>query len=428
MPEIDWTDPATRGNPYPLYDWLREHDPIHWSPALSGWVLTRYADTVEVLRDAQHFSNRGRAAALAASLPAAVRRRLGPLMRSMDMRLAQCDPPEHTRIRALLNRAFLPKVVEPLRPRIAQIAQDLIDQIAGDTFDLITHFASPLPLSVICELLDIEPDHRAKLKRWGDAFALFLGSAADVEKNAILANQATLEFEHHMRPVIARRRAQTRQDLLSLLLRTGVDQGLLTEQELATTCIHLITASHETTSFLIGNGIYTLLHHPEAFRKLRKRLDLVPSTIEEILRFESPIQKVRRIAVANVSIGDKVIRAGQTVLPFIGAANRDPARFPGAAHFDIERQDNNHLAFGLGLHFCLGAYLARIEGQVALETLLNRFEDIRLAESPHWRGSIRYRGLKSLPVQVRRRVMTIPYRSNVVPALNRAGPKRRQAG
>jgi cytochrome P450 len=319
----------------------------------------------------------------------------------MDRRLVQIDPPDHTRIRGLVNRAFLPKMVELMRPRIAKVANELLSQAPADSFDLVKHFAFQLPIIVICELLGVDPADREKLRHWGDAFMAFLGVSGDPEQSALRAYQATLEFESYIKPVIAQRRREPREDLITLLIRTGHEEGKLTDDELVANCIHLITASHETTSFLIGNGTLALLRQPEAMEKLRARPALLPSAVEEFLRCDSPIQKVRRVALEDVVIGDRQIHAGQYVMPLIGAANRDPEVFDRPDELDIERPNNRHLAFGFGIHFCLGAFLARLEGQVAFETLLDRYREIRLAETPQWKDSVRFRSLKSLLVSVR---------------------------
>ncbi len=399
LAQRDLTDSRVRNDPYALYRWLRTNDPVHWSPGLSTWVLTRYADAVEVLRNPARFSSQGRIASLVAKLPEWKRQRLMPLLQSMNRRMAQLDPPDHTRIRSLVNRSFLPRKVETLRPRIAAVAHRLLDQApTHEAFDLIRHFAYQLPIIMICEVLGVDPEDRFRIKRWGDTFTAFLGVSGDLEQSAHRAYQATLEFEKFLEPIIARRRTEPRDDLITLLIQTGTEQGKLNEAELLANCIHIITASHETTSFLISNSVYALLRHPDAFEKLRRNPGLLPSAVEEFLRYDSPIQELRRMATEDVTIGGRLIRRGEYVTPFIGAANRDPEQFPAPDELNIERPDNHHLAFGLGIHFCLGAFLARLEGQIALETLLQRFREIRLVEQPRWKDSVRFRSLHSLMV------------------------------
>jgi cytochrome P450 len=397
---LDLTDPRVRIDPYAFYRVLRSEDPVHWSRGLNAWLVTRYSDAVEVLRNPEQYSNRGRASSLAARLPESSRALLSPLIESMDRRLVQIDPPDHTRIRSLVNRSFLPRILELIRPRVAAVANALLDRAPlSEPFDVVEHYAFQLPIIVICELLGVDPQDRFRLKQWGDCFAAFLGVSGELEQSAMRALQATREFEAYIKPVIAERRRAPRDDLITLLIRTGHETGNLSDEELVANCIHLITASHETTSFLIGNSVYALLRNPVALQRLRSAPELMPSAVEEFLRYDSPIQKVRRVAVADVSLGDKQIRRGDYVMPLVGAANRDPEHFPDPDALDIERKDNKHLAFGFGIHFCLGAFLARIEGQIALETFLQRLPDIRLHEQPQWKDSIRFRNLKSLWVR-----------------------------
>jgi cytochrome P450 len=317
--------------------------------------------------------------------------------------LLSSDPPAHTRLRALVNKAFTPSVVEDLRPRVQQLADDLIAaaERAG-TFDLIGDVAFPLSFTVITEILGVRPEDLDTFRKWsstvGDGINLRQGTQS-IER----ASAATLSLMDYFRAVVADRRDHSRPDLISRLVEARDMHDRLSEDELLSMCIQLIFAGHETTVNHIGNGMLALLRHPEQRELLRRRPDLIDGAVNELLRLDSPVQTcAARKPIEDVEIGGKRVRAGEPVIAFVGAANRDPDVFPEPDRLDITRDGAAHLAFGTGIHACLAGALARMEGAVAIGTLLERLPDLRLVDAPlEWRPHAVLRGLAALPVSVR---------------------------
>jgi cytochrome P450 len=384
--------PEFLADPYPTYHRLRAEDPVHWSP-LGFWVLTRYDDVVAVLRD-QRFAKEAMIAAVAA--------RFGIAPNTIGLSMLDRDPPDHTRLRGLVSKAFTPRVVERLRPRIQEIVDGLLARVEGKGgMDLIEEFAYPIPVMVICELLGVPVEDHERFKTWSLDLARGLDSImlpvdSEVAMRSGIARQGLAAY---FRDLIAKRRAAPRNDLLSALIAAEEAGDKLSEDELLASCSLLLVAGHETTVNLIGNGTLALLRHPDQLRRLRDNPDLIASAVEELLRYDGPVQRTARMPSAEVTIGDKTIKPGEMVMPFIGAADRDPAQFPDPDRLDLARADNRHVAFGMGIHFCLGAPLARVEGQIALNTLVQRLPKLALAtEQPEHRQSLTLRGLKSLSV------------------------------
>ena len=385
--------PEFHSNPYPFYRALREEDPVHQSP-LGFWVCTRYDDAVMILRDPR-FGREGMAKLMEA--------RLGltqDTSRARDM-LFQ-DPPDHTRLRALVSRAFTPRVVEVMRPHIQEIVDGLLDRVDGArAMDVIEDLAYPLPVTVICEMLGVPAADQDIFKTWSTDIARSLDAAIlPADSDAIpRGRDARLGLADYFRSLIATRRKDPKPDLLSALIAAEEEGNKLSEGELVSTCILLLIAGHETTVNLIGNGLLALLQHPDQLRALRDDPGLIQTGVEELLRFDGPVQRTGRMTTAEVEIGDKRIPRDSVVVSVIGAANRDPKQFADPDRLDVSRKDNRHIAFGFGIHFCLGAPLARLEGQIALGTLLRRMPKLALvSDVPEWRESSTLRGLKSLPV------------------------------
>jgi cytochrome P450 len=383
-------DPEFLADPYPTYHRLRTEDPVHRSP-MGFWVLTRYDDIVGALRDSR-FGKEVFAARIAA------REGSG----SIGISMLVMDPPDHTRLRALVNKAFTPRVVELLRPRIQQIIDGLVARVSdAGQMDVIEDFAYPLPVIVICEMLGVPSDDRETFKTWGldiarGLDAILLPPDSEQARRAASARQALAEY---LRRLIAERRASPRSDMLSNLIAAEEAGDKLSENELVATCALLLIAGHETTVNLIGNGMLALLRHPAELRRLRHDPSLIQTAVEELLRYDGPVQRVARVAGEDVRIGGTTIRKGETVMMFIGAADRDPAHFPDPDRLDLTRQDNRHIAFGWGIHFCLGAPLARVEGQMAINTLVHRLPGLALAsDTPEFRQSLTLRGLTRLDV------------------------------
>jgi cytochrome P450 len=385
-------DPEFLADPYPTYHRLRAEDPVHQSP-LGFWVLTRYDDVVAVLRDARCAKE---------PMIAAVAARLGIPPGTIGLSMLDRDPPDHTRLRGLASKAFTPRVVEALRPRIQQIVDGLLERIEPQgEMDLIEDFAYPLPVIVICEMLGVPLADHERFKGWSLDLArgldsVMLGPDSEVAQRSGKARHALAGY---FRELIAERRASPRSDLLSALIAAEEAGDRLSENELLATCILLLVAGHETTVNLIGNGTMALLRHPDQLRRLREDPGLIASAVEELLRYDGPVQRTARIPSADVTIGGQTIGKGEMVMPFLGAADRDPAQFPDPDRLDITRADNRHIAFGMGIHFCLGAPLARMEGQIAINTLVQRLPKLGLATArPEFRQSLTLRGLQTLPV------------------------------
>ena len=386
--------PGFNADPFPQYRRLREADPVHQSP-LGFWVLTRYEDCVAVLRD-QRFGRAGFEGFLESvyGSPVGYER----LPRSMLFQ----DPPDHTRLRALVSRAFTPRVVEGLRPRIQQVVDEIIDRaLDARSMEVIGDLAYPLPVTVISEMLGVPAGDQESIKGWSADIARSLDAIGlQVDPDIVdRGRSARRAIGDYFRQLLPERRRQPRNDLLSLLIAAEEQGDKLSEGELLSTCILLYIAGHETTVNLIGNGLLALLRHPDQLRRLREEPALAASAVEELLRYDGPVQRTARFTTVDVEIGGRAIDKGAMVVTVIGAANRDPAQFPDPDRLDLGRVDNRHIAFGFGIHFCLGAPLARLEGQVALGALARRLPALALAtDTVEWRESQVLRGLKALPV------------------------------
>ena len=386
-------DPEFVADPYPMYRRLRAEDPVHHSP-LGFWVLTRYEDVVAALRDPRLAKE-----AIAAFVAAKLGTTATPIP---ALSMLDRDPPDHTRLRGLVNKAFTPRVVETLRPRIQQVVDGLLARVAGaGRMDLIEDFAYPIPVVVICEMLGVPVEDHERFKSWGldlarGLDAVLLPPGSGVVERSLAARRALAEY---FRELIAARRKAPRGDLLSALIAAEEAGDSLSEDELLSTCVLLLIAGHETTVNLIGNGTLALLRHPDQLRRLREDPGVIGTAIEELLRFDGPVQRTARVPSADMTIGGREIGKGEMVMPFIGAADRDPSQFSDPERLDIGRTENRHIAFGWGIHFCLGAPLARVEGQIAINTLVRTLPKLALAtDRPEYRQSLTLRGLKTLPV------------------------------
>ena len=389
--------PEVRANPYPLYHQLREEEPVHWSELLEAWVLTRYDDVSALLKDSRFSADRRKANNRFAQEAVKRMQEGGPLADATTMLGA--DPPEHTRLRGLVSKAFTPRVVEAMRPHIQEIVDSLLDDVQeSGRMDIIGDLAYPLPVIVIAEMLGVPPADRDDFKRWSDDIVATLGPlvAPEVLEQARISIQ---EMADYFSAVIAERRREPKEDLLSGLIAAEERGEVLSGEELLATCILLLAAGNETTTNLIGNGMLALLRHPEQLEKLRDQPSLTDSAVEEFLRYDGPVQSTARVATEQLEIRGKTIEQAQLVIALLGAANRDPEQFPNPDELDIAREPNQHIAFGQGIHFCIGAPLARMEGQIAFETLLRRMPNPRLeTEEQEWGGNFILRGLKRLPI------------------------------
>ena len=379
-------------DPYPTYAKLRARDPVHRSRLMNAWVFTRYADVDAVLRDHRRFSSDPRKRT-------AARRQQASLPSVEEPSMLFLDPPDHTRLRALVNKAFTPRAVAALEPRIREIMATLLDAVDDPSaFDLMKAVAKPLPVIVIAEMLGIPPEDRAQFAVWSDQRARILEPTLTPGERET-AEAAMRALDEYLRPIISERRDAPRDDIISALAQAEEAGDKLTEREVLVMLRLLLVAGNETTTNLIGNGVLALLRHPDQLAALRGDAALIPSAVEELLRFDSPVQVDLRSALDDCDVNGFRVRRGDNVVTLLGAANRDPDRFPAPDRLDVRRAEQNHLAFGRGIHHCLGAPLARLEGRVVLETLLDRFRSIRLLDDrPAFRNSVVLRGLHSLPV------------------------------
>lgn len=387
-------------DPYPTYQALREQGPVYRDG--HTWIVTRHAHIKAVAHDPR-LQKGPVTRALVASLPPDVRAAAEPFSDSIARNMLRVDPPDHTRLRGLVSKAFTPRTVETLRPRIARLVAELLDAVqpAGG-MDVIRDFAYPLPAIVIMEMLGIPPEDRDRFKTWSDDQMAFLGGRfpGDPLEPARRAGESTLAMNDYLRGLIAERRRTPRADLISEMVAVEEQGDRLNEQELMATTTVLLVAGHETTTHLIGNGLLALLRHEPERRRLQREPELMPLAVEELLRYDGPVQFVNRVPSTDIEIGGVTIPAGDTVMLVMAAANRDPAQFPEPDRLELTRRPNDHLGFGFDRHFCIGAHLARIETRIALGAVLTRFPDLALAaETLDWQPNPLIRGLRALPVR-----------------------------
>jgi cytochrome P450 len=391
-----------RRETYETFARMRAEDPILCQPGIDGetmlWFITRHDDVVAVLLDDETFV-RDPALALDADQLAAWSTGLPESFAFIEQHMLNREGDDHRRLRRLVTKAFTPRMVEQLRPRIQEVADDLIDAVEErGEMDLVEEYAFPLPITVIAELLGIPVADRDRFRRWSNAIvtpALTPGSVA--EFGALMS-----DFVAYLRELFERRRREPAEDLVSALLQVRDGGDALSEQELFSMVVLLIVAGHETTVNLIANATLALLEHPDALARLRDEPSLVPAAIEECLRYDSPVERaLNRWAARDVELGGHRIRRGDGIIAIVGSANRDADRFPEPDALDLEREDTKHVAFGRGSHYCLGAPLARLEGEIAVGTLLRRLRGLCVAvprEDLFWRPVPLFRALKSLPV------------------------------
>ena len=391
--------PSYKTNPHLQYARLRAAEPVHRSIAMQAWILTRYEDCIAVLRDPDTFSSDGLNAS--GQLGDAIREQRATSALGEVQTLLTVDPPAHTRLRGVINRAFTPRRVELLRPRIEAIALELLDAVPpGGDFELMSAFAQPLPVIVIAELLGIPPSDRDRFKQWSNKIAATT-DLLNAEDAIMEAREATLALIDYFNDFIQARRDEPRDDLISALVAAQSTEEQLTHEEILAFAILLLVAGNETTTNLIGNGTLALLDNPEAFDSLRSQPDHLPAAIEEMLRYDSPVQGVVRIARRDTTLGPQQIAQGDLLMLMLGAANRDPEQFDDPDRFNVDRDPNRHLSFGLGPHFCLGAPLARLEAEIAFTALLQRFPHIARGSADIERGgTLLLRGLTKLPLAV----------------------------
>lgn len=391
---------ATLPDPFPILKQFRDADPVHWSTKLSAWILTGYMDVRRALMAPQMSPDRLKP--FFAQLPDETRQRMADLIRYLSLWVAFRDPPEHTRIRSILNIAITPKMVAEREPHIAQIVGELLDDMEKKAEpDLLRDFGFRLPATVIMDMLGVPREHIDDIGRWSNDIALFIGSSQNVPDKYDRAQAAARSMKEFFLPIVADRRAHPRDDIMTALVTTDAGHGTLTDEEVLATCILLIFAGHETTALSICSAVRTLLLHPAQLALLREDPSLLPGAVEECLRFDGPSGSVGRVVAVDHELQGKSLKQGDRVFAMIGAANRDGAVFKDPDTFDIRRKPNPHLTFGAGLHFCLGAPLARLELRVALAEMLRRYPAMALTDRPpEWTNTLVMRGLRSLPLRL----------------------------
>jgi cytochrome P450 len=403
LPPFTTLNPMLATDPYPLYRRYREREPVHvgegFGPGGPPVVyLFGFADVMAALRDNRLGRETWRLAP-DATPPQPTPDTFGAL--ANDWMLFR-DPPDHTRLRQLANTAFTPKRVAARRPAIEALANQLLDRLEerGDPADLIADFAFPLPVLVISDILGVPDADRDRFRDWSAVFAAAIDTdVPELAEIAARADAATAEVSDYLRWIIARRREEPRDDLLSAMIAARAEGDRFTEQELIATCVLLLFAGHETTVNLIGNGTLALLRNPDQWRLLVSRSELAGTAVEELLRYDGPVQYTGRTAFADFEIGGVTVPRGAEVVTMLGSANRDPAAFADPDRLDITRSVGRIMSFGMGIHFCLGAPLARLEGEIAFAALASRLPGLTLADpAPAWRGGVVLRGLRALPV------------------------------
>jgi pimeloyl-[acyl-carrier protein] synthase len=384
--------PRIYRNPYPTYAKLRLRDPVHWNFLSRSWIISRHRDIDAILRDHARFSNDSRYRQGVNQAQAVSLNPSGPSILFLD-------PPDHTRLRALVQQAFTPRALAALAPRIRQIAAHLLDHIPDPTaFEAMEALARPLPMLVMAELLGVPTRDLARFQTWSRQRARVIEPLMTAREQQ-LATQAAYELDAYFLHLIEQRRVEPQDDLLTALVAAEAAGDQLSHDELLVMLRLLLVAGNETTTNLIGNGLLALLRHPDQLQVLRSDRRLIAGAVEELLRYDSPVQVVARTALQDVELGGRAIRKGQGIVLLLGSANRDPEVFAQPDQLDINRHGASLLAFGRGIHHCLGAPLARLEARIAFETLLERFTQIRLLTvNPPFRDNVVLRGLEALPI------------------------------
>lgn len=391
------TRPDLRVDPYPYYRQLRDKNPIHRSYAANGWVLSRYDDVLEVLSDKSFSSDERHMAGYPRMLRKRLRAGLPDMYEGGMSSMLRLDPPDHTRLRSLVSKAFTPRQVERMRPRILSLLDELLGGYKpGNKLDLIREFAAPLPVIVIAEMLGVPSSDRDRFHAWSEEAVRTLGGSTLEDQRR--SWEAMSEMGEYFEEQIEERRRNPCGDLLSDLAAAEEEGDRLTNEELFTTLVLLLVAGNETTTKLIGNSVLALLGHPEEAEALRKNPERIPGAIDELLRFDSPVQMTSRMVTEDREFRGHKLRKGQQMILLLGAANRDPARFEAPDSLQVDRDAARHLSFSHGLHFCLGAGLARLEGALAIEALLLRFPEMRIAGNVKWGDNTVLRGPLEVPL------------------------------
>jgi cytochrome P450 len=388
----------TLQDPYPIYARLRAEAPVFFCEPWGAWVFTRHDDVQAAFRDPRWSADR--AGMFAARLDAETRARVEPLIRNLRGWALLMDPPAHTRVRGLLNRAFTPKLINGLRPRIEALVAELLDKL-DDEIDLMESLATPLPVMVIGDMMGLPAADRVHLKRWSDDLAAFLGAGRATFELVTGAVRAVMEIEDYFRAQLAARRKAPGDDMLSALCTAEEAGTILDEQELVSTCAMILFGGHETTTHLIGNGTLALMSQRGEWEKLTRAPELAENAVEELLRFDAPVQRMGRVAKEPMEWRGQRVEPGQRLFLMLGAANRDPEEFESPDRLDLRRAANKQVAFGWGPHYCVGAGLGRLEAELAFAALARRFPHTALVEKPEFQDNVTIRGLRALRLRIR---------------------------
>jgi cytochrome P450 len=397
---IDFSNPAVRANPYPIYAELRRDAPVVWTG--QNWLISRYEDIIGLMTDERVSS--ARAESIFQVLPTEIQTELQPLRHVLGSRMLLTDPPIHTRLRNLVTKAFGAQSVRAKRPRIQEICDRFVDQVIGQgEMDVIADLAVPLPGWVIADMLGVPQADQASFTRWSrDQVRVYDRPGTSGERIPIMrqGQASMLEMKTYLEDVIAARREEPRDDLITYLVQAEEAGDRLSTDELVIMIIALLVGGNNSTAHLIGNAIFTLARHPEALHRLRANPDLIATAVEEVLRFESPVQATSRVARDAIEIGGQTIEPGQGISLLFGSANRDERQFPHPDELDLARKPNRHLTFAHGPHFCLGSAIARAEAQIAVQTVVRRCVGLELiSDHADWQEGFSFRGLKQLPVR-----------------------------
>jgi cytochrome P450 len=388
-------------DPYATYRRLRREAPVYWSAHWNSWLLTRYDDIVEALRDHDRFSNRGRQASLLARLSSARQADFHSLSSHYENGgMSNQDPPDHTRLRGLVNLALTPRVVAALESRVQQTVDDLLDAIEiNQPIDFMEQFANVLPAIVIADLLGLPRGDRAMFQQWSNEITAFLGTGRSDDVSARRGQKAMQNLRSYLGEMIRQRLTTPSSDVLGKFAEARHQGDGLSENEMIGSCVTLLLGGHETTRNLLGNGLLALLKNPEQMEDLRNDPTLTASAVEEFLRYDAPVQRIWRIVKQDTHLSGRQLRAGDSVFLMVGAANRDESRFANPDQLQVSRQHNRHLTFGLGIHFCLGSALVRLEAGISFSSLIKRFGRMTFAQNAvAFHPNIAFRGLISLPI------------------------------
>ncbi|QBD78968.1 cytochrome P450 [Ktedonosporobacter rubrisoli] len=396
----DALSPQHLDNPYLIYQRLRENDPVYWDNKTHAWIITGYEYAMMILRDARCSSQRS-----LLSLRSMSEQRLqqmAPVLSVLSRQMIFIDPPDHTRLRRLVNKAFTPARVEMMRAFIQQLVNQLLDTLQEkEHVEIVNDFAFPIPATVIAQLLGVPTNDQKQFATWTDAFGVLLDGSPHTEEEMMQALSLVADFLDYFRHLIAERRNAPQNDLIQALLVTEEQGEVLSEEEIIGNCLLLFAAGHGTTIYGISNGLFALLQHPDQLRAVQSDPSLMTAAVQELLRYESPVQVTSRQAREAFMLGNRQIAAGDRLIVHLGAVNHDPAQFQEPDQLDVRRFASRNLAFGHGIHFCLGSPLALLEIEIALTTLLTRFPKIQLtSQTPQWHPVLSFRHLVELPVNL----------------------------